>query len=58
MAAQLREIPSPAAPGESLALAFDSTTGGAIRFTVRAGAREVASGVLSAPPATQDAAQP
>ncbi|CAN0623527.1 AMP-dependent synthetase and ligase [Burkholderia multivorans] len=52
------KFPSPAAPGESLALAFDATAGGAIRFTVRAGKREVTSGVLSAPPATQDATQP
>lgn len=40
---------SPAAPGEPLDLAFEPTASGAIRFTIRAGEREVASGVLSAP---------
>ncbi|KFX26367.1 AMP-binding protein [Ralstonia solanacearum] len=45
---------SPAAPGVPLALAFEATASGAIRFTVRAGEREVASGVL----AQQDAAHP
>jgi acyl-coenzyme A synthetase/AMP-(fatty) acid ligase/3-hydroxymyristoyl/3-hydroxydecanoyl-(acyl carrier protein) dehydratase len=43
------KFPSPAAPGEPLSLAFESAASGAIRFTVRAGAREVASGVLSTP---------
>ncbi|HEY1611946.1 MAG TPA: AMP-binding protein, partial [Paraburkholderia sp.] len=42
---------SPAAPGEALDLAFETTESGAVRFTVSAGEREVASGVLSAPPA-------
>ena len=41
---------SPAAPGEPLDLAFEPTPGGTIRFTIRAGSREVASGVLSAQP--------
>ncbi|MFP6562303.1 AMP-binding protein [Paraburkholderia sp. B3] len=41
---------SPAAPGEPLDLAFDATASGAIRFTVQAGARDVASGTLSVPP--------
>jgi len=45
---------SPVAPGEPLDLAFDAAAGGAIRFTLRAGARDVATGVLSAPPAAQD----
>ncbi|RQU05205.1 beta-hydroxyacyl-ACP dehydratase [Burkholderia cenocepacia] len=48
---------SPVAPGEPLALAYDAAASGAIRFTVRAGSREVATGVLSAPPAAQDGAQ-
>ncbi|MFC5430606.1 AMP-binding protein [Paraburkholderia denitrificans] len=53
---------SPAAPGETLDVGFESTASGAIRFTVRAGQREVASGVLSAPdvpnaPDAPDAAQ-
>jgi acyl-coenzyme A synthetase/AMP-(fatty) acid ligase/3-hydroxymyristoyl/3-hydroxydecanoyl-(acyl carrier protein) dehydratase len=38
---------SPAAPGEALDLAFDAAATGAIRFTVRAGERDVASGTLS-----------
>ncbi|WP_179401268.1 AMP-binding protein [Burkholderia guangdongensis] len=50
------KFPSPAAPGEPLALAFDTAASGAIRFTVRAGPREVASGVLSAPSAPQERA--
>ena len=45
------------APGEPLDLAYDAAASGAIRFTLRAGAREVASGVLSAPPATPSSAQ-
>ncbi|WP_197330883.1 AMP-binding protein [Ralstonia syzygii] len=45
---------SPAAPGVPLALAFEATASGAIRFTVSAGEREVASGVL----AQQEAARP
>ncbi|MDW9229103.1 hypothetical protein C7S15_3703 [Burkholderia cepacia] len=49
---------SPVAPGEPLDLAYDAAASGAIRFTLRAGARDVASGVLSAPPAEQDGAQP
>ncbi|WP_322076506.1 AMP-binding protein [Burkholderia cepacia] len=49
---------SPVAPGEPLDLAYDAAAGGAIRFTLRAGARDVASGVLSAPLAAQDGAQP
>ncbi|KVV21560.1 beta-hydroxyacyl-ACP dehydratase [Burkholderia cepacia] len=49
---------SPVAPGEPLDLAYDAAASGAIRFTLRAGARDVASGVLSAPPAGQDGAQP
>ena len=38
---------SPAAPGETLDLAWNTAASGAIRFTLRAGARDVASGVLS-----------
>ncbi|KAG8149580.1 AMP-binding protein [Burkholderia catarinensis] len=49
---------SPVAPGEPLDLAFDAAASGAIRFTLRAGPREVATGVLSAPPAAQDGARP
>ncbi len=45
---------SPATPGVPLALAFEATASGAIRFTVSAGEREVASGVL----AQQEAARP
>lgn len=40
---------SPAAPGEVLDLAFETTASNTVRFTIRAGEREVASGVLSAP---------
>ncbi|MGZ2746060.1 AMP-binding protein [Burkholderia stagnalis] len=50
------KFPSPAAPGEPLDLAFDAAASGAIRFTVRAGRREVATGVLSAPPAAREEA--
>ncbi|WP_321815245.1 MULTISPECIES: AMP-binding protein [unclassified Paraburkholderia] len=39
---------SPAAPGDALEVEFDTQASGAIRFTVRAGARDVASGTLSA----------
>ncbi|CAB3800824.1 hypothetical protein LMG28688_05255 [Paraburkholderia caffeinitolerans] len=39
---------SPARPGEALDLDFDAAASGAIRFTVRAGKRDVASGTLSA----------
>ncbi|HTR05071.1 MAG TPA: AMP-binding protein [Paraburkholderia sp.] len=38
---------SPAAPGETLDLTWDETASGAIRFTLRASGRDVASGVLS-----------
>ncbi|MCG5071892.1 AMP-binding protein [Paraburkholderia tagetis] len=53
---------SPARPGEALDLAFDAAAGGAIRFTVRAGERNVASGTLSiatsvAQSSTQSSAQ-
>jgi 3-hydroxymyristoyl/3-hydroxydecanoyl-(acyl carrier protein) dehydratase len=41
---------SPARPGETLDLAFDAAASGAIRFTVRAGKRDVASGTLSTAP--------
>jgi acyl-coenzyme A synthetase/AMP-(fatty) acid ligase len=43
------KFPSPAAPGVPLDVAFEATASGAIRFSVCDGAREVASGVLSAP---------
>ncbi|MCW3608153.1 acyl-CoA synthetase family protein [Burkholderia cenocepacia] len=49
---------SPVAPGEPLDLAYDAAASVAIRFTVRTGSREVATGVLSAPPSVQDGAQP
>jgi acyl-coenzyme A synthetase/AMP-(fatty) acid ligase len=41
---------SPAAPGETFDLAWDEAASGAIRFTLRAGERDVASGVLSGDP--------
>jgi acyl-coenzyme A synthetase/AMP-(fatty) acid ligase len=50
------KFPSPAAPGEPLVVGFETTTSGAIRFTVKAGQRTVASGVLAAPPAPSPAA--
>jgi len=40
---------SPAVPGDVLDLSFETTASGAIRFMIRAGTREVASGVLPAP---------
>lgn len=56
---------SPATPGETFDLAWDEGTGGAIRFTLRAGARDVASGVIAGAMsggatarATNDGAQP
>ncbi|CAG9203841.1 Acyl-coenzyme A synthetase/AMP-(Fatty) acid ligase [Paraburkholderia tropica] len=48
---------SPAAPGEALDLAFDAAASGAIRFTVRAGERDVASGTLAVQPAQAEAAR-
>ncbi|CAM2164241.1 AMP-binding protein [Paraburkholderia sacchari] len=51
---------SPARPGEALDLDFDAAASGAIRFTVRAGQRDVASGTLSAEqsPVAMTAASP
>ncbi|WP_051481214.1 AMP-binding protein [Paraburkholderia nodosa] len=49
---------SPAAPGETLDLAWDAAASGAIRFTLRAGARDVASGVISDEPADAPGAEP
>jgi acyl-coenzyme A synthetase/AMP-(fatty) acid ligase len=43
------KFPSPAEPGTPLDLVFETTASGAIRFTVSAGQRAVASGVLAAP---------
>ncbi|CAN7641916.1 AMP-binding protein [Trinickia sp. LjRoot230] len=43
---------SPAAPGVPLALSFQANDNGTIRFSVNAGTRAVASGVLSAPAPT------
>lgn len=43
---------SPATPGVPLALSFQANDNGTIRFTVNAGTRAVASGVLSAPAPT------
>jgi acyl-coenzyme A synthetase/AMP-(fatty) acid ligase len=43
---------SPVAPGETLDVAYETAPSGAIRFTIRAGARAVASGSLAAPSAT------
>ncbi|WP_144153427.1 AMP-binding protein [Paraburkholderia sp. BCC1885] len=43
------KFPSPATPGAPLDLTFETTASGAIRFTVSAQARAVASGVLAAP---------
>ncbi|SAK78234.1 AMP-binding protein [Caballeronia ptereochthonis] len=42
---------SPAEPGEALDIAFETAASGAIRFTIRAGERAVASGALAAPSA-------
>ncbi|SAK46593.1 beta-hydroxyacyl-ACP dehydratase [Caballeronia hypogeia] len=42
---------SPAVPGEALDIAWETAASGAIRFTIRAGERAVASGTLAAPPA-------
>ncbi|WP_043288673.1 AMP-binding protein [Paraburkholderia oxyphila] len=47
---------SPVKPGEALDLAFDAAASGAIRFTVRAGERDVASGTLSTTPPPQPGA--
>ncbi|MBM2768786.1 AMP-binding protein [Burkholderia anthina] len=49
---------SPVAPGEPVDLAFEAAAGGAIRFTLRVGPRDVATGMLSAPPGPQDGARP
>lgn len=49
---------SPAQPGEPLDLAFDAAASGAIRFTVRAGGRDVASGTLSMTPPQPSAPAP
>jgi acyl-coenzyme A synthetase/AMP-(fatty) acid ligase len=43
------KFPSPAAPGVPLALSFEIAPSGSVRFTVSAGERAVASGVLAAP---------
>ena len=48
------KFPSPAAPGASLTLAFELAASGSIRFTVSAGERAVASGVLAAPVTSPD----
>ena len=42
------KFPSAAAPGVPLEVAFETTASGAVRFTVSAGERTVASGVLAA----------
>jgi acyl-coenzyme A synthetase/AMP-(fatty) acid ligase len=42
------KFPSPAAPGEALDIAFEAAASGAIRFTIRAGERAVASGSIGA----------
>jgi acyl-coenzyme A synthetase/AMP-(fatty) acid ligase len=42
---------SPAEPGEALDIAYETAANGAIRFTIRAGERAVASGALAAPSA-------
>jgi acyl-coenzyme A synthetase/AMP-(fatty) acid ligase len=52
---------SPAAAGETFDIDWNEAASGAIRFTLRAGARDVASGVLSGTPggtAAQNGAQP
>ncbi len=49
MPSRLGEIPERRAPGEPLGVSFDTAASGAIRFTVKAGQRTVASGVLAAP---------
>lgn len=43
------KFPSPARPGEPLALSYEPSPGGTIRFKVSAAERVVASGVLAAP---------
>lgn len=48
------KFPNPVEPSETLALAFESSANGSIRFTLHAGAREVASGVLSSSPLPAD----
>lgn len=40
---------SPVGPGETLVFSFSALAGGDIRFTIRAGDREVASGNLTLP---------
>jgi len=52
------KFPNPVKPGEPLDLAFERGAHGAIRFTLRAGAHEVASGVLSSPSPLADEARP
>lgn len=48
------KFPSPATPGTTLTLAFELAPSGSIRFTVSAGERVVASGVLAAPVTSPD----
>jgi acyl-coenzyme A synthetase/AMP-(fatty) acid ligase len=52
------KFPNPVKPGEVLTLAFESVANGDIRFTLHAGAREVASGVLASPQRSSDEARP
>lgn len=49
------KFPSPAAPGTPLDLRFETSASGAIRFTISAGTRTVASGVLAAPAPVEEA---
>lgn len=51
------KFPSPAAPGASLTLAFELAASGSIRFTVSAGERAVASGVLAASVTSPDSSE-
>ena len=50
------KFPSPATPGTPLDLSFETTASGAIRFTVSAGSRAVASGLLATPAPAASAA--
>lgn len=52
------KFPNPAEPGEPLDLAFELAAQGAIRFTLRAGAREVACGAFSTLAAPADEGNP
>ena len=52
------KFPASALPGATLTLAFELAASGSIRFTVSAGERTVASGVLAAPVSSPEAVTP